>query len=76
MEQKAFASIPRYLVLCACSFVAILLTVWVLSAVLELFTWFQVGMALWLTACYTHFALALEDQVRLERKLLGWFWRF
>ena len=76
MNQKLFASIPRYCVLCILSFVGIVTTMSVISTVLEVFTWFQVAMALWLTVCYTHFALAYEDQVRLERYFLGWFWKF
>lgn len=76
MGNKLFASVPRYLVLCVCSFVAIMTTISVLNAVLEVFTWFQVAMTLWLTACYTHFALAQEDQESLERYFLGWFWKF
>ena len=76
MNQKLFASIPRYCLLCAMSFVVIVTTMSVIHAVLEVFTWFQVAMTLWLTACYTHFALAYEDQVRLERHFLGWFWKF
>lgn len=76
MNSKLFASIPRYCVLCVLSFVGIVTTMSVISAVLEVFTWFQVAMAIWLTMCYTHFALALEDQERLERYFLGWFWKF
>ena len=76
MGNKLFASVPRYLFLCACSFVVIMVTLSALHTVLEVFTWFQVAMALWLTACYTHFALAYEDQIRLERYFLGWFWKF
>lgn len=76
MGNKLFASVPRYLFLCICSFAAIMTTMSVLHAVLEVFTWFQVATALWLTACYTHFALAYEDQIRLERYFLGWFWKF
>ena len=76
MRNKLFASVPRYLVLCVCSFGAIMTTMSVLHALLEVFTWFQVAMGLWLTACYTHFALAYEDQIRLERYFLGWFWKF
>ena len=76
MNGKLFASIPRYCVTCVLSFVSIMVTMSVLSAVLEVFTWFQVAMVLWLSACYTHFALAYEDQIRLERTVLGWFWKF
>ena len=76
MGNKLFASVPRYLFLCMCSFAAIMTTMSVLHAVLEVFTWFQVAMVLWLTACYTHFALAYEDQIRLDRYFLGWFWKF
>ena len=76
MGNKLFASVPRYLFLCVCSFAAIMTMMSVLHAVLEVFTWFQVAMALWLTACYAHFALAYEDQIRLERYFLGWFWKF
>ena len=76
MGNKLFASVPRYLFLCMCSFAAIMTTMSVLHAVLEVFTWFQVAMVLCLTACYTHFALAYEDQIRLERYFLGWFWKF
>ena len=76
MGNKLFASVPRYLFLCMCSFAAIMTTMSVLHAVLEVFTWFQVAMVLWLTACHTHFALAYEDQIRLERYFLGWFWKF
>ena len=76
MNGKLFASIPRYCMLRVLSFIGIMITLAVLSAVLEVFTWFQVAMTLWLTACYTHFALAYEDQIWLERKFLGWFWKF
>ena len=76
MGNKLFASVPRYLFLCMCSFAAIMTTMSVLHAVVEVFTWFQVAMVLWLTACYKHFALAYEDQIRLERYFLGWFWKF
>jgi uncharacterized membrane protein YjfL (UPF0719 family) len=48
----------------------------VLQAVLEVFAWGSVALVIWLSLCYTHFALAQEDQERLERYFLGWFWNF
>ena len=76
MKRKLFASIPRYCVLCVLSFIGIMTTMAVINAVLEVFIWFQISMVLWLTMCYVHFALASEDQERMERLFLGWFWRF
>ena len=76
MKQKLFASVPRYLVLCGCSFVVVFTTIAVLQAVLEVFSWKAVALGIWLSLCYTHFALAQEEQERLERYLLGRFWKF
>ena len=49
MKRKLFASIPRYCVLCVLSFIGIMTTMAVINAVLEVFTWFQIAMVLWLT---------------------------
>lgn len=76
MGSKLFASVPRYLILCACSFVLVFTGVAVLDAVLKVFSWFSVAMTIWLTLCYTHFELAQEDQERLERYFLGQFFEF
>jgi hypothetical protein len=76
MKQKLFASVPRYLVLCGCSFVVVFAAIAVLQAVLEVFAWGSVALVIWLSLSYTHFALAQEDQERLERYFLGWFWNF
>ena len=76
MKQKLFASVPRYLVLCGCSFVVVFAAIAVLQSVLEVFAWGSVALVIWPSLSYTHFALAQEDQERLERYFLGWFWNF
>ena len=76
MKQKLVASVPRYLVLCGCSFVVVFAAIAILQAVLEAFAWSSVALVIWISLCYTHFALAQEDQERLERYFLGWFWKF
>ena len=46
MKQKLFASVPRYLVLCGCSFVVVFTTIAVLQAVLEVFSWKAVALGI------------------------------
>ena len=49
MKQKLFASVPRYLVLCGCSFVVVFTAIAVLQAVLEVFAWSAVALVIWIS---------------------------